>query len=312
VTQSTLKIGEAIQAFLAAQEIDRGSARLTIAAYRRDLEQLAAKLPRRSLQTITIDDLEHFASDLKREGQKASSIARKQSAIRQFFKFCCLELGLASNPAEKLVSPELAKRLPKYLTPSQIEDLLQATVPGLPYKGDEKHRELFQARDRTMTLLLYATGLRVSELVGLKLENVDLAMEYVRVKGKGGKERVAPYARAAGRELELWIQEYRPLLAPTTLGQKYVFLNRDGDPLSRQSYWKTLKSLALQAGIPVSLSPHLLRHSFATHLLQGGMNLRSLQMLLGHSDLSTTQIYTHVAPEHLKAAHKKFHPRGGS
>lgn len=161
-----------------------------------------------------------------------------------------------------------------------------------------------------MVYLLYATGIRVSELVGLATDRVDLEQGYVRVMGKGSKERIAPFAEFAGECLGEYLRDHRPSLEPEGRQQDRVFLNRRGESLSRQSAWKIIGDLALAAGIRAALSPHMLRHSFATHLLQAGMNLRSLQMLLGHSDLSTTQIYTHVSPEHLQAAHRKFHPRG--
>jgi integrase/recombinase XerD len=158
-----------------------------------------------------------------------------------------------------------------------------------------------------MVYLMYATGLRVSELAGLKLHQLELQSRYLRVKGKGGKERIAPFAPVAAERLQKYLQDYRILLKPR---QEAVFLNHRGMGLTRQSFWKTLKTIAIQAGLDPCLSPHFLRHSFATHLLQSGMNLRSLQMLMGHSSVSTTQIYTHISPQHLKTAHQKHHPRG--
>jgi integrase/recombinase XerD len=160
-----------------------------------------------------------------------------------------------------------------------------------------------------MILLLYATGLRISELLALTTHSLDLAQEYLRVRGKGDKERIVPFASAAGTALRDYLEHHRPQLLPQS---DHLFVNAAGTRLSRQAFWKTLQTLAKQAGISRSVSPHLLRHSFATHLLQAGMNLRSLQMLLGHSDLSTTQIYTHVSPEHLKQAQRRYHPRGES
>lgn len=213
-------------------------------------------------------------------------------------------------------SPSLPKKLPKYLTLQNVQELLAAADEGIGYQiEDEAFLAALHARDAAMVYLLYATGLRVSELVGLRLRNVEIEQGYVRVRGKGDKERIAPFAPIAGEKLHTYIQNHRKFLeAKTPLSgerNEFVFLNRDGKPLTRQSFWKNLKTLALQAGISSTLSPHVLRHSFATHLLQSGMNLRSLQTLLGHADLSTTQIYTHVSPEHLKTTHRKFHPRGG-
>jgi integrase/recombinase XerD len=306
----------ALTLFLDARKIDRGSAAPTIEAYRRDLEQLAGSLPEKSetdITTITADDLHQFLKTLHVLKAKPASIARKVSAIRQFFKFGMLELGLERNPADSLRSPAQSKRLPKFLTHEAIEKLLAATREGLPYP--EALREAQVLRDRAMVVLLYATGLRVSELVGLTMHNLDLSLGYVRVIGKGGKERIVPYAGAAGEALDAYLEKGRPALVRERLRHGEVgsdlFVSRRGDGLTRQSFWGTLKDLALLAGIDEEISPHRLRHSFATHLLQAGMGLRSLQTLLGHSDLATTQIYTHVTPEHLKELHKKYHPRGG-
>jgi integrase/recombinase XerD len=161
-----------------------------------------------------------------------------------------------------------------------------------------------------MVYLIYATGLRVTELVSLTVGQVDIQQGYLRVRGKGEKERITPFASIAGERLAAYLEKYRGLLISPKKPTQTVFLSHYGDPLTRKSFWETLKRLASQAGVTSKLSPHMLRHSFATHLLQSGMNLRSLQMLLGHSDLSTTQIYTHIAPEHLKSSHRKYHPRG--
>jgi integrase/recombinase XerD len=302
-----------IEAFIEAQRVDRGAADQTIEAYRRDLRQFAAWLeglrPEAPLTSIESLDLLDFFSQLYKAGQKASSIARKTSALRQFFKFCCLERDLQHNPAEQLSPPPLEKRLPKYLSVEQVSELLAAAEKGLPYQITSGLCEALRARDRAMVFLLYATGLRVSELVGLSTNELDPASRLVRVRGKGEKERIVPFAPVAGEALENYLHTHRSLLHPLA---DHLFVNHRGLVLTRQSFWKILKDLALEAGIPSSLSPHGLRHSFATHLLAAGMNLRSLQILLGHSDLSTTQIYTHVTPEHLKTAHRKYHPRGGS
>ena len=302
--------------FIESQRIDRGSAEKTVEAYRRDLTQFAEWLPKgTNLDSIDASLLGNFLASLSKQGQRASSVARKASALRQFFKFCCLEKKLDHNPAETLESPSLPKNLPKFLSIQKVQDLLKAADEGIPYQVEnELLLAALRARDSAMVYLLYATGLRVSELVGLRLRNVELEQGYVRVRGKGDKERIAPFAPIAGEKLHAYIQLHRPQLEskknPAEQGE-FVFLSRDGKPLSRQSLWKSVKLLASQAGVSSSLSPHGLRHSFATHLLQSGMNLRSLQTLLGHADLSTTQIYTHVTPDHLKTTHRKFHPRGG-
>jgi integrase/recombinase XerD len=304
---ATFPLAPWIRSFLDARRIDRGASDRTIEAYRRDLLQFAETLPQGlAPEKITPAHLQDYILKLSQEKQKPASIARKTSALRQFFKFCCLEKKLTENPAENLESPKQGQRLPKNLSNEDISALLAAADTGLAYAHDETASAL-RARDRAIVYLLYATGLRISELTGLTPHDVDLQLGYLRVKGKGGKERIAPFAPVAGEHLRHWIEEHRASLQPAT---DHVFINSRGLALTRQSVWKTLKELALQAGISTTLSPHKLRHSFATHLLQSGMNLRSLQMLLGHSDLSTTQIYAHVTPEHLKTAHKKYHPRG--
>lgn len=300
----------AISQFTDSLRIDRGAADRTVEAYERDLRECFSYIDASKLESISLEDLNDYLSHLRKLKRKSTSIARKVSALRQFFKFCCLEFGLEHNPAEQLHSPLQTQRLPKYLTQAETEDLLKMAEEGLDYRDSK--REALQSRDRAMVYLLYATGLRVSELVGLETHECDLSMEYVRVHGKGGKERIVPFATRAGDCLRDYLENHRPALLPE--GQlaniSHLFLNHRGLALTRQSFWKILKSLADQAGIKKAISPHMVRHSFATHLLQSGMNLRSLQLLLGHSDLSTTQIYAHVTPEHLKIAHKKFHPRG--
>lgn len=304
-----MKFQTALDEFIQSQRIDRGSTAHTTAAYRRDLAQFAEWAGKDFAASIAAADAEKlgkFLAHLSRSGQAASSVARKASTLRQFFKFCCLEKFLEHNPAEGLESPSLPARLPKAISTEDVERLLEAVIPYSV--KSEKLLEAFQARDRAMVYLLYATGLRVSELVGLRMGQLELEQCYLRVRGKGDKERIAPFAPVAGEKLREYLSVRERLEKKRT---DSVFLSREGEALRRESFWKIVKELALQAGISTSLSPHGLRHSFATHLLQSGMNLRSLQTLLGHADLSTTQIYTRVTPEHLKITHRKFHPRGG-
>lgn len=302
----TMLFSQALSRYLDSLKLDSGASSHTVAAYRRDLAQFGRKLGvDLEIAAITALHCEEHLADLAREGMEASSIARKTSALRRFFRFCCLELDLRVNPTEALETPEMRARLPRALTLEEVERLLEVAAVGLPYV--EKIADALRTRDRTMVLLLYATGLRVSELVGLRLENLDLSGGYLRVHGKGGKERLVPFAPQAGEQLLRYLAQARTELRPEG---DTVFLGARGTPLTRQSFWRILKELARAAGLPQTLSPHGLRHSFATHLLQSGMNLRSLQMLLGHSDLSTTQIYTHVTPEHLKQTHARYHPRG--
>ncbi len=308
---TTQSFSELITDFIEALRIDRGASEKTVEAYKQDLHLFQAWLGSAKIKTLQSADLHRYFTDLTKQGQKATSIARKTSTLRQFFKFCCLEKGFEKNPAEDLKAPAQAKRLPKYLTTEQVQKLLDTVDHGLFYNVQEAEFVALQARDAAMVYLIYATGLRVSELVNLSLHQIDLQQSYVRVKGKGDKERIAPFAPVAGEKLATYIEKHRPFLASKNKRpDQTVFLTHRGDPITRKSFWEILKRFAAESEIPATLSPHMLRHSFATHLLQSGMNLRSLQMLLGHSDLSTTQIYTHVAPEHLKKSHKKYHPRG--
>lgn len=310
----------AITQFLQAKQIDRGAAKNTLLAYERDLAQFrlaTEKTGPKRISQIETDDVNRYLKDLHRLKTRPSTVARKVSALRQFFKFCMLELGLESNPADQLRSPAQAKRLPQFLSHESIAKLLEVAKNGLPYSNRlaPETREALQARDRAMVVLLYATGLRVSELVGLKVQQIETELAYVRVLGKGGKERIVPFAPAAGEALLQYLGEPRDrLLAEKRRHGQAVpeeaFVSQRGDALTRQAFWQMLVAFAREGGITEPISPHKLRHSFATHLLQAGMNLRSLQALLGHSDLSTTQIYTHVTPEHLKTLHKKYHPRG--
>lgn len=300
--------------FLDHQKIDRGAAAKTLEAYERDLNQwIRSPLTPQDTVRISENDLKAYIQTLSEAGQKSSSIARKLSAIRQFFKFCALEGIRTDLPIENLITPKIEKKIPKFLALEEVLELLRAADAGYPYPSET--RASLQARDRAMVYLLYASGLRVSELSSLNLEQLDLAECYVRVRGKGSKERIAPFAPEAGEHLREYIETHRPKLAAKFSGPSApsaVFLNHRGSELTRQTAWIILKQLAQIAELKSNLTPHLLRHSFATHMLQNGVSLRSLQMLLGHSDLSTTQIYTHVTPDHLKAAHQRFHPRGSS
>ncbi len=323
LTKGTSKISVIenwIEDFLQFQRIDRGASDHTIEAYQTDLHQFTQWVqknhPQASPQVwIEAQWVQSFLNHLHTLNQKSSSLARKSSCLKQFFKFCCLEKGLEKNPTENLHHPIQPKRLPRFLSLDQVNQLLDAVNLGLPYasihngqNGQKSQKgDCLRARDKAMTYLLYATGLRISELLSLTAHQIDLSMSYLKIKGKGDKERITPFAPIAGEAVRVYMEDYRPLLKPVS---DLIFLNHHGLGLSRQAFWKTLKSLALLAEIPDTLSPHVLRHSFATHLLQSGMNLRSLQMLLGHSDLSTTQIYTHITPEALKMAHKRYHPRG--
>lgn len=293
-----------LELFLSHLRVDTGASENTVQSYSRDLQQLSKS--HGDLKSLNKEDLESFVQKLSQQGMSSSTINRKLSAIRQFYKFLVLEGDLENNPAVRLESPGLEKRLPKLLSHESIEKLIDAAREGLPYT-DHPKRSALTHRDLTMIVLLYATGMRVSELVGLTTPQFDEDLCAIKVTGKGSKTRWIPMAPQAGELLKTHLENHRPMLTPQ---DDSLFVNDRGSRITRQGFWEILKKLGTLSGIPENLSPHVLRHSFATHLLQSGMNLRSLQQLLGHSDLSTTQIYTHVTPQHLKDAHKKFHPRG--
>jgi integrase/recombinase XerD len=280
--------------------VERGLASLTVAAYARDLQDFWIFIERRgrfNWSAVALADLQDYFAAQEARGLSARSRARRLSALRQFFRFLQREEQVESNPVELLDSPRLPRRLPQVMGEAEVAALLAAPDPGTPTG----------LRDQALLEVLYATGLRVSELVGLTLKQLDLRRGVVRPLGKGSKERVVPMVAPAVEKLQIYLEEARPRLLRGR-ESPYVFINHRGGRLSRQGFWKLLKQYALKAGVK-TLSPHTLRHSFATHLLSRGANLRVLQMLLGHADLATTQIYTHLDAERLKQVHRKSHPR---
>jgi integrase/recombinase XerD len=293
-------LDELLEQFYHHLAAERGLAPLTLESYAHDLQDFREylfTLARSSWEEVSLDDLQNYLAALEARGLSARSRARRLSALRQFFRFLLREEKLSANPVELLDSPKLPLKLPNVLGEQEVATLLAASDPTTPWGQ----------RDGALLEVLYATGLRVSELVGLTLKQVDLRRGVVRVRGKGSKERVVPLVSQAVEKLNLYISQGRDKL----LGGKaspFLFINRRGGPLSRQGFWKILKNYALKAGVR-DLSPHTLRHSFATHLLSRGANLRVLQLLLGHADLATTQIYTHLDAARLREVHKKAHPR---
>ena len=279
---------------------ERGLAPLTLESYAHDLQdfrEFLRSLKREAWEEANLEDFQRYLASLQSRGLSARSRARRLSALRQFFRFLQREERLPTNPVELLDSPRLPLKLPQVLNEQEVAALLAAVDASTP-QGQ---------RDAALLEVLYATGLRVSELVGLTLKQVDLRRGVVRPLGKGHKERLVPMVPQAVEKLKLYLKEGRPQLLKGK-DSPYIFVNRRGGGLSRQGFWKILQRHARMAGLG-HLSPHTLRHSFATHLLGRGANLRVLQLLLGHADLATTQIYTHLDAERLKSAHKKAHPR---
>lgn len=285
-----------VKEFLTYLQVEKGLARLSLESYRRDLDRLQTWSNKNGKQIAALSraDLRKWIASLSREGLAPTSIARAVSATRGFFKFLMLDGHIKSHPAEDLDTPQRFSYLPKFLTEDEINRLLAA-----PDVSTEEG-----IRDRAVLEIMYATGLRVSELVGLKQPDIDLLAGLVVCHGKGNKERRVPLGKSAIH----WLQQYTAVKAG--YGKQpspYFFLHR-GRPFTRQLAWSMIKRHAEKAGIK-NVSPHTLRHSFATHLLQHGADSRSVQALLGHSDISTTQIYTHITDVHLRSAYDRHHPR---
>jgi integrase/recombinase XerD len=292
-----------IDAFCDQVWLQDGLAAASLASYRRDLAAWAAWLERyahKKLLAAERGDVERYLADRFRAKARTTSISRALSSLRRFYRLHAAQGTIVGDPTLRVRAPKLPRRLPKTLSEQQVEALLDApdrnTTLGL--------------RDRAMLETLYATGLRVSELVGLRLAQVSFDMGVVRVLGKGGKERLVPLGEIAVDWLRRYLESARPALMEDGKSDA-VFVTARRGPLTRQAFWQLVKRYALRAGIAATkLSPHTLRHAFATHLLNHGADLRVVQMLLGHSDITTTTIYTHVARERLKQLHARHHPRG--
>jgi integrase/recombinase XerD len=300
-TTPPLATPEAVTTYLRHLEVERRMAANTLEAYRRDLRRLArfAAPTGRAVESLTRADLEAFVREAMRAGLSPTSVARLVAAVRSFYRFLRLIGAVPANPAEDLHAPRLLAPLPRFLSSDEVDAILAAPDVDSP-RG---------LRDRALLEVLYATGLRVSELVGLRLSDVHLDQAYVQCLGKGGKQRIVPL----GEEAADWARRYiatgrRALMRARE--SPWLFLSaRGGRRLSRLGCWKLLKEYGRRAGVRAHLSPHVLRHSFATHLLERGADLRAIQAMLGHADLSTTQIYTHVLETRLRQVYDRYHPR---
>lgn len=292
---------EFIDIFLNYLSVERGLARNTIISYREDLNAYINFLTECHIDALSKankDDIVNFMLFQKDKGLNANSIARRIAAIKSFHRFLARERILKTDPTSLIDSPKLWKKIPETLTENEVEALLNQ--PNI--------RDKQGMRDRAILEILYATGMRVSEAVNLKVDNVNLEIGFLRCIGKGNKERVIPIGRKAISSLKRYLGLSRPHLLKSK-ESSVLFLNRFGNKISRQSLWKLIKKYAKGARIKKPVRPHILRHSFATHLLERGADLRSVQEMLGHSNISTTQIYTHISKDRLKAIHKMFHPR---
>lgn len=285
---------EWVDRFLAYLRIEKGLATNSLKAYALDLARFCEHLGKMSALDATAADISNFIRFMYGREMKPRSAARSLSAVRGFYRFLLLERAIKANPTATVEIPKAWVPLPHFLTLDEVDRLLAAPDLATP-RG---------LRDRAMIEVLYATGLRVSELVGLTVDGVDLEVGFVRCVGKGSKERIVPLGESAAGFVRRYLDEGR-----RKDPSPYLFISKKGGRMGREWFWKSLKLYAVRAGIQKDISPHQLRHSFATHLLEHGADLRSVQMMLGHSNIATTQIYTHVVRERLKEIYKAFHPR---
>lgn len=292
-----------VERYLNHLRVEGGLSRNTVEAYRRDLAKFQAYLHQQSripIGQVTTETVRGFLGSLNTAQLSQVSSARCLSAVRGWLRFLRQERMIDDNPASGVTVGHRGMRLPNTLSQREVAALLE--VPS--------HRALEDQRDRVMLELLYATGLRVSELVSLQMAQVNFEVGFLRVTGKGSKQRIVPMGELARRLLQQYVDEVRPSILKQRLS-RFVFITRRGGLLTRQAYWKNLRQRAKRAGIAKRISPHVLRHSFATHLLEGGADLRSVQAMLGHASIATTQIYTHVERERLKEIHATYFPRQG-
>jgi integrase/recombinase XerD len=282
-------------------KVEKGLSANTVAAYQRDLAKFNVFAQKRKLglEGVKRDDLVDFLASLYREKLESRTVARHLVTLRNFFRFAQVQELIAADPSLNLESPKIRRTLPGYLRLEEVERLL--TQPDA--------KTALGLRDRAMLEVLYSTGLRVSELIGLRVTDLDSKVGCIRCIGKGDKERIVPAGRKALGMVEKYLRDGRPKLLGKGVSSQALFVNRRGGSLSRVGVWKILSAYGRRAGLRVALTPHMLRHSFATHLLERGADLRSVQLMLGHADISTTQIYTHVVEERLKQIYKAHHPR---
>ena len=289
------KIDKLIEDFLRYLLIDKGYSKNTIISYKRDLEKFSLYFKNKDIKDINNSNIRDYIKSLD---LNEKSISRSISCLKSFYKFLIIEKIIKNDPTDGLYMPKVKKSLPNIMSVEDVTKLL-----------DIKLDDHFSYRNKAMLELMYATGLRVSELVELKLNDVDFSDDIVRIMGKGSKERIIPMGDFAKTYLEEYIYNHRNLMLKGN-NCEYIFLNNHGKKMTRQGFFKIIKKLASDVGISTEISPHTLRHSFASHLLKYGADLRTIQELLGHSDISTTQIYTHVENEELRKNYDEYHPHG--
>lgn len=296
-------VQDEMQDFIHFLTVEKGLSQNTIVSYKRDLKRYLEYLQQveqvQKLNDVIRIHIIQFLAFLKKEGKSSKTLARHIASIRAFHQFLLRDKVVDHDPSVHLETPKMERTLPQVLSFREVENLLN--TPDLT--------TTYGIRDKAMMELLYATGIRVSELINLDLDNVHLTMGFVRCIGKGDKERIIPLGQMASDSVEQYLRESRPQLRKTKYKTEALFLNHHGNRLTRQGFWKIIKKLAAEANIEKDLTPHTLRHSFATHLLENGADLRAVQEMLGHADISTTQIYTHVTKTRLKDVYTKYHPR---
>jgi integrase/recombinase XerD len=296
-----MEMTPAISLFLTHVKVEKGLSANTVAAYQRDMAKfnVFAQKRKRTLEGVSRDDLVDFLAGMYREKLESRTVARHLVTLRNFFRFAQVQELITTDPSLNLESPKIRRNLPGYLRLEEVERLL----------AQPDATKALGLRDRAMLEVLYSTGLRVSELIGLRVTDLDAKVGCIRCIGKGDKERIVPAGRKALGIVAKYLQNARPKLLGKGVSSQALFVNRRGKSLSRVGVWKILSGYGRRAGLRVALTPHMLRHSFATHLLERGADLRSVQLMLGHADISTTQIYTHVVEERLKQIYKAHHPR---
>jgi integrase/recombinase XerD len=294
-------MNELIEQFLSYISVEKGMANNTLSSYKRDLFKFADFLKSKkiySIEQVSRQMINSFMMAERERGLGSNSVSRELACIKSFFKFLLKENMVKEDAANIIESPKLWKKLPFTLSVEEIEVLLNA--PNV--------RDPIEARDKACLELMYATGMRVSELVNLKIDDINIDVGFAKCFGKGSKERIVPFGRKAKESLERYLEKSRPQFLKKNISNS-LFLTRLSKPMSRQMFWKIIKKYVKIARIKKKVTPHSLRHSFATHILERGADLRIVQEMLGHSDISTTQIYTHVSKDRLKSIHQKFHPR---
>lgn len=294
-------MNELIEQFLSYISVERGMANNTLSSYKRDLSRFADFLKSKkidSIDKVSRQMINLFMMAERERGLASNSVSRELACIKSFFKFLLKENIIKDDAANIIESPKLWKKLPFTLSVEEVGALLNAP----------NARDPMEARDKACLELMYATGMRVSEVVNLKMDDINMAVGFAKCFGKGSKERIVPFGKKAKESIERYLEKSRPQFLKKNISN-FLFLTRLGKPMSRQTFWKIIKRYAKLSRIKKKVTPHSLRHSFATHILERGADLRIVQEMLGHADISTTQIYTHVSKDRLKSIHQKFHPR---